>query len=207
MRRNATPGPLLASPRVSVSHTLTHFPNSQGCGTFRRGYIMCERSIGIIVAACISVMSIALGVLLSWLTTHLTWIGTMPLGEWTIRVHNRQGIALGDAYLTLVSKTGEPLSYGAGASGLPTGPFDNYTGPGSVRADHDGVLSLRNTRARKYGGSCWKLLWIWRIGSDPYTGPLTLVIEISAPRYKAARVSVRELFSQKEITIALGTNN
>jgi hypothetical protein len=51
------------------------------------------------------------------------------------------------------------------------------------------------------------LIALQRVLNKAYTGPLTLVIEISAPRYKAARVSVRELFSQKEITIALGTNN
>ena len=151
----------------------------------------------IIVAAMVLVGSAAV---LSWRTTATTWHGEMLQSEWTIRVQDHQGIALADAYLALITEDGESVSYGD----YGRGPFDNYTAPGDVRADDDGVLRLRNTRCLKVGGTFWELFWIWRIGSYPDPG-MGLVFKISARGYEPATVSFDDLLVQKEITITLGT--
>lgn len=160
---------------------------------------MSKKRMRIIIAAAIFLVVVGLAAVLSWRTTATIWDGEMLQGEWSIRVQNHQGIALADAYLSVITEDGESVSYGD----YGRGPFDNYTAPGDVRAD-DGVLRLRNTRRLKVGGTFWELFWIWRIGSYPDPG-MGLVFKISAPGYEAATVSFDDLLSQNEITIALGT--
>lgn len=160
---------------------------------------MCKKRMRIVIVAAIFLVVVGSAVVLSWWTTATIWDGEMLQGEWSIRVQNHQGIALADAYLSLITEDGESVSYGD----YGRGPFDNYTAAGSVRADGDGVLRLRNTRRLKVGGTFWELFWIWRIGSYPDPG-MGLVLKISAPDYEAATVSLDDLLVRKEITIALG---
>ncbi len=147
---------------------------------------------------------VAIAALMSWLTTAVTYDGRMPVGEWTMRIENSDGKALPKACLTILSGGGDVISWSPNDLGEEVkGPFDNYTAPGSVCADDRGLLRLKNTRTLKYGGSYWKLFWIWRIGSDPHEGPRNLLLKISAPGYEAVIVPLSTLFSEKGSTVVL----
>ena len=157
---------------------------------------MSKRSVTI-VAIILGLVVAALVV--SRLTTAITWYGATPEDEWSIYVQDNHGAALPHACLAVVSAEGQPLSYRGDESGL----FENYSTPESVCADDNGVLRLR-TRSLPYGGSHWKLFWIWSIGSSPQDDiSWSFFLEISAPSYKTAAVSVNDLMSQEEITVRL----
>ena len=165
---------------------------------------MTERGARIVVIVFITIGVIVGGAVLSWITTAVTWDGRMPVGEWSIEVRGSDMAALPDACLTVLSREGDVISMPASDSADEARcPFDNYSAQESVCADYQGIIRLRNTLNLGYGGSCWKLFWIWRIGSDPQEGPTTLLLKISAPGYEAATVSVDRLFSEKDITVEL----
>jgi len=128
----------------------------------------------------------------------MQFAGQFPKGQWSIRVRDRRGNPLADAHLTLATEEGQPLSCGSDYRG----PFDNYTVPGSVHADSDGVLWLHNTRDVKYGGDDWELFWTWPMGRDDV--PECLRLHVTAPGYEAATASVEDLFAQKNMTLTLG---
>ena len=164
---------------------------------------MAGDSMRIVVMAVVCLLVFGLAAV-SRVTSRATWTARMACGEWAIRVQDEQGDAIPDASLRVVHpETGETLSYGAARSDGAIGPFDNYTGPGSVTAGADGVIRLRNTRRLRYGGEYWKLFWIWIVGADPGKGPHSLLLELSAPGHESARVSVNDVWSAKETVLKL----
>jgi hypothetical protein len=163
---------------------------------------MVPTSVTIVIVCGILLLVVGLAAGVSWATTRVAWDATMPRGGWAVRVQNEQGSAIPNASLSLLlPKTGKIVSYGVADSDGSAGPFDNYTGPGSVTAGADGVVSLRNTRGLRYGGEYWKLFWIWEIGTT--RGPESLLVQVSAPRHQAARIPAQDLLSAKEIILKL----
>ena len=166
---------------------------------------MSKRGVKIIAIAAIMMCVIVVVGVLSWLTSCISWIGGIPEGEWAICVQDNQGTVLPHACLTVLSADGEPLTFRAHGSAEEAGElFDNYSTPKSVCADENGVLRLKNSCHFGFGGSYWKLFWIWRIGADPQEiSPRSWLLKISAPGYKAATMTVGDLLERKEVTVRL----
>jgi len=154
-----------------------------------------KRSIIILV-----IVLLAIGVLLtglSWVTTYVAWVGRMPKGTWILYVKDVTGTPIHYAKVDfLSSRTGTLVA-------TQGGPFDNCTGPGSVASDSDGAIELRNTKAFLYGGTYWKLFWVWPIGACPDMGPRAIVLRISAQGYKPSTLDMTTVLSQDKLVVTL----
>ena len=152
------------------------------------------------VAILVSLVCIAVTGVLSWRTTY--WDGEIGERKWSIYVQDARGNPVTDANLTVLSRTGKPLSYD------PLGPgrflFDDYTSPGSLGADGNGLIRLRVSHRAPFGGTSHQLFWIWEFGDDPQAGPASLAVRISAPGHKDATISVAELLDKDRMTVKLG---
>jgi hypothetical protein len=134
---------------------------------------------------------------LSRATTFVYWDALIPEGTWIIYVKDVTGTPIRDAKVDLLSPETGKLAV------APSGPFDNYTGPGSVSSDSEGAIELRNALDLRYGGECWKLFWVWPIGDWPENGPGSLLLRILAPGYKPSTLLLRTLLSEDKLVVTL----
>lgn len=147
---------------------------------------------------------VGLLILSSWATTHILWDGRMPIGQWFLHISDEMGRPIPDAAMEIISPKGRSLSTPGVES---SGPFDNYAGPGSLASDSQGVIMLRNIRELPYGGSCWKLLWIWPIGACPAQSPGSLIVRINSQGHEPAATTIETILSQGHVALILHTKS
>lgn len=127
----------------------------------------------------------ALLVFLSWLTTAHRGSGIVfPRGRWTLRVQDPEGNPIARA---------EVVQDPAGVANPSAAYFNEYTNDAVPKSTNDGVVTLSRSMGILGGGYSWRLLWIWRIGSEP-PRPIVIALRVSAPGYEPAWVSTDALF-------------
>jgi len=113
---------------------------------------------------------ISLVFLVSVVTTYGIHDARIRPGTWVFAVKTADGVVLSDAELLVIDKAGQRDYQQVGT----------YQGPGSIRADENGVLRFRLDGSYGYGGWSVRVFWVWPVSRVPHPA-----MRITAPGYEA----------------------
>lgn len=159
-----------------------------------------KRLLGICLT--VAICAITLLIMLSWCTTEIIWDAEIRPGDWTVQVLAEGGIGNTNACVSVIMENGKVLTIDQNHDEKVTrSPIDNYTVPGSLCADRQGIIRIRISRPLRYGGVQWKALWLYPVGRGPNESPVPKTILISMGKCGSVIVPIDDLRKMHEVVI------
>ena len=137
----------------------------------------------IMMISAVAVAAVGLVALVSYRTTHVTWDGGFPAGEFRLYVRDPDGKPVKGAILCVYhDRTRDPaFEY----------PLDNHVAGQDLVSDENGrIIAVRRNGGLQFGGDAWQLFWVIPMGAKAPQYDC----EITATGFKQFKFSVWRLF-------------